>query len=493
MMRGIRHARPLALLLVLGALTNAIAQVKTPDWIPIREILAGRKTDQLVYVEGTSGALVAEGSTQNTRLYRLSDVFNDSIRVRTSDLDFQKGTSYGVRGTVMRQGGEYILVEDVRASIARVREGGSKVAFDRKIGNDATGATEKAESGSTSTEKADKKDSSSKAEPDVSEEESSWRNPLVLGGAAGVALLIILGLVVSGQNRKKQEASRRQRERELEEERLRRERERGSVVRPPTEVASGGAAAGAASKVREATVQSWGTIKVESGPGKIVGGGHLIGAYSIIGREEGQIVIENDRLISGKAEGHGKILLAADGRATFVDNSTNGSKVNGKPVHHGQVELSSGDTIEIGQTVVSFEKNRQSGTSAAEGSVSRAPTQTFAAPSSQATGVFTGAKLSIVGGPGSGKDFSLLQSITRIGRASGQDIELDDTTASREHSEIEVRDGKLFLKNLSQNGTTLGSAILRERGAELEIRDGDEFQMGATRMKLAAGAAAKEE
>jgi pSer/pThr/pTyr-binding forkhead associated (FHA) protein len=472
-------------LIFFAASSLAFCQGGTPEWIPIREILAGRKTDQLVYVEGTSGALVAEGSTTNTRLYSLRDVFGQSIRVRTSNLDFQMGRSYGVRGTVTLQGREYILVEDVRAAISRVREGGSRTEFEGKVAG-------KPDSGEGRTEdKPASKGGEPKAQPSKADgsknadEESVLRNPAVLGGAAA-ALALVIGWVVVDRNKRRREDERRRRERELEEERIRRERElSASSKREPTAVATPGTGGSAAQAARQDTLQSWGAIKIESGPGKIAKGGFLIGAETIIGREEGQIVLHGDPLISGKAQGHGKILLSNDGRVTYVDNSTNGSKVNGKPVHHGQIELTSGDTIEMGQTVLKFESSRQSSPTPQNESPSRAPTQAFGTPSSQPTGVYTGAKLSIVAGPGVGKEFSVLQAITKIGRASGQDIELDDTTASREHCEIHVRDGKLYLKNQSKNGTTLGSTILRDEGVEAEINDGDEFQMGGTRVKVA--------
>jgi pSer/pThr/pTyr-binding forkhead associated (FHA) protein len=477
------------LLALLWGAPFAIAQVKTPERIPIRTILAGLRTDQLVYVEGVTGDMFVERPGLNTRLYWLHDLHGDRIRVRTSNLDFQKGRSHGVRGTVIRRDREFILVEDVRAIIGGITERGMRAQFLANIGEGPQPAAQPEEA-----KAAPKAGAEAKGAEEPREEEALWQNPLVIGGAAALVVAIIVGSVITASGRKRQEELRRRRERELEEERLRREREREALQRRYTEPAPPildspgriGVAAAPAKGPREDTLLSWGTVKVESGPGQLVKGGFLVGPVTVIGREEGQVVIHGDPLISGKADGHGKILLATDGTTTYVDNSTNGSKVNGRPVHHGQIALQSGDLIELGQTALRFENSRQADAADGSRSAARAPTEAFAAPSNLATGIHTSAKVKLISGPGAGKEYSLLQAKTTVGRASGQDIELDDTTASREHCEIHVRDGKLFLRNLSQNGTTVGNSILRERGSEAEINDGDELQMGSTRMKLMA-------
>jgi hypothetical protein len=74
-----------------------------------------------------------------------------------------------------------------------------------------------------------------------------------------------------------------------------------------------------------------------------------------------------------------------------------------------------------------------------------------------------------------------------MGRVAGCDIVIDDTKASRRHARIVVQDGVVEVEDLgSSNGTLLNGKPVQRR----VVRDGDEIQIGATRIVYRAVAAA---
>ena len=75
-----------------------------------------------------------------------------------------------------------------------------------------------------------------------------------------------------------------------------------------------------------------------------------------------------------------------------------------------------------------------------------------------------------------------------MGRVAGCDIVIDDTKASRRHARIVVQDGVVEIEDLgSSNGTLLNGKPVQRR----VVRDGDEIQIGATRIVYAERAAAQ--
>jgi pSer/pThr/pTyr-binding forkhead associated (FHA) protein len=87
-------------------------------------------------------------------------------------------------------------------------------------------------------------------------------------------------------------------------------------------------------------------------------------------------------------------------------------------------------------------------------------------------------------GPSKGARFLLDAERTSVGRASDNEIFLDDVTVSRKHAEIARREGKYSLKDLgSLNGTYLNGEIVNETF----LKDGDELQIGKFRMHFFRG------
>lgn len=87
-------------------------------------------------------------------------------------------------------------------------------------------------------------------------------------------------------------------------------------------------------------------------------------------------------------------------------------------------------------------------------------------------------------GPNKGARFLLEPELTQIGRATANEIFLDDVTVSRKHAEIRKSGKTYFLKDLgSLNGTYLNGEIV----ATKTLSDGDELQIGKFRMHFFLG------
>jgi hypothetical protein len=87
-------------------------------------------------------------------------------------------------------------------------------------------------------------------------------------------------------------------------------------------------------------------------------------------------------------------------------------------------------------------------------------------------------------GPNKGARFLLNSDSTRIGRATDNEIFLDDVTVSRKHAEIFRNRETFSLKDSgSLNGTYLNGALVESA----VLTDGDELQVGKFRMHFFSG------
>jgi hypothetical protein len=76
-----------------------------------------------------------------------------------------------------------------------------------------------------------------------------------------------------------------------------------------------------------------------------------------------------------------------------------------------------------------------------------------------------------------------VEGTSRIGRSDDNDIVLNDPSVSRAHAVVEVAAGRVTLRDLdSTNGTFLNSRRIRAEA----LRDGDELQLGNTRLRFEA-------
>ena len=68
-----------------------------------------------------------------------------------------------------------------------------------------------------------------------------------------------------------------------------------------------------------------------------------------------------------------------------------------------------------------------------------------------------------------------------IGRASGCDLVLGDPEVSRRHARLESENGVVYVRDLeSSNGTFFNGRLLDD---VVEIREGDEIDVGTTRLR----------
>lgn len=89
-------------------------------------------------------------------------------------------------------------------------------------------------------------------------------------------------------------------------------------------------------------------------------------------------------------------------------------------------------------------------------------------------------------GPNQGARFLLDVDVTTAGRSVSGDIFLDDVTVSREHVQF-IRQGKKF--SVKDAGSLNGTYVNREPVTEVELRGGDEVQIGKYRMSFYPGSA----
>ncbi|MDN4161945.1 FHA domain-containing protein [Nocardioides abyssi] len=87
-------------------------------------------------------------------------------------------------------------------------------------------------------------------------------------------------------------------------------------------------------------------------------------------------------------------------------------------------------------------------------------------------------------GPGSGSRFLLDSDVVTAGRHPESEIFLDDVTVSRRHAQFD-RTGDTF--TVSDVGSLNGTYVNRDRIDKVQLKDGDEVQIGKYRLVFFAG------
>jgi len=90
-------------------------------------------------------------------------------------------------------------------------------------------------------------------------------------------------------------------------------------------------------------------------------------------------------------------------------------------------------------------------------------------------------------GPGAGSRFLLDADVVNAGRHPDSEIFLDDVTVSRRHAEFH-RSGDTF--TVSDVGSLNGTYVNRDRIDRVQLKDGDEVQIGKYRLVFFSGHAA---
>jgi pSer/pThr/pTyr-binding forkhead associated (FHA) protein len=87
-------------------------------------------------------------------------------------------------------------------------------------------------------------------------------------------------------------------------------------------------------------------------------------------------------------------------------------------------------------------------------------------------------------GPGSGSRFLLDADVVNAGRHPDSEIFLDDVTVSRRHAQFD-RDADTF--TVSDVGSLNGTYVNRDRIDRVQLKDGDEVQIGKYRLVFFSG------
>ena len=337
-------------------------------------------------------------------------------------------------------------------------------------------------------------------------------DPLLLAGGLLIlaAILTFVVMTVRSKSARQKEAYEQQLEEErrrgeaarVEAERLRMGAVRGSKADGPGATVVAGTE-GAAPRPPAHTIVSLGSVEVTSGP-------HMGQKFPLqtgetrIGRVKDRgvaILLEKDGEVSSY---HGSIVVTMDGRMLYKDESTNGSLVDGKSVHHSQCEIQSGSQLDFGGTHLKVTLRRP----AFEGAAAPLPTASSIAgqgaslpiaprsaptisveapqlaPKTPAAPTLAGygAELEAVEGPEAGRRFAIARTTTTIGRED-RDIILADESVSRSHATLTAREGKFILADSgSAHGTCVDGEPVGLDGRTL--RNGDKIVFGTGRTVL---------
>ena len=454
----------------ISVLAGLIVAFAGPVWSEaikldgLKGVLAGRYTNEMVQVVGRTGHVVETGE-MTTGVYTLTDKTNRSIHVRTNTglTDLDLGLNYTVVGTVQKDPKYgYLIVEYGRERVKK--EVAPPPQYTEVEVCEISGLLPGRNCKSVVT----KQFPASSVPTDVCDQCRAFPLLLVIGIGTAVLLAVIIVAVLS-ESRAKQ--------RRDEEERARLE----SVERERAAAASARSATAevpiTSTPQHKGTLETWAILEVIKGSdaGRQF---PLFTKEAKIGRESGDVILSNDHSVSSE---HGSVVQGMDGRVLYIDSSRNGSRVNNVVVHRGQAELHTGDTIEVGTTTLKFKLlAAPAGSAPASDSVASKETVDGMQPADSsaraATADFLGAELQVTDGPDHGAAFPITKSRTTVGRMDGQDVQLTDPTASREHFVIVAESGSFKLVNKSKNGTKVGGAIAEEQ----TLNDGDEIRVGGT-------------
>jgi pSer/pThr/pTyr-binding forkhead associated (FHA) protein len=199
-----------------------------------------------------------------------------------------------------------------------------------------------------------------------------------------------------------------------------------------------------------------------------------------IGRKEGNTIRLTERNVSRK---HAK-LRRANG-VFFVSDlkSFNGVRVNGRRIE-GEVELKSGDQIVIGdyQLALQFESTEQVDTApSAPAPAAETEGPTALVPTPPVVNQGPPARLVMVSPPTPGAEFALSRPRVRIGRAEDLEIWVNHRSISREHAELAVENGAVYIRDLaSANGVRVNGVDTKQG----PVRSGDVIELGQVRFRM---------
>lgn len=227
------------------------------------------------------------------------------------------------------------------------------------------------------------------------------------------------------------------------------------------------------------TLEAWGRLNIAAGPdqGKSF---PVVGNKVMVGRDSSDVVLADDTI----SRQHCYLIRTNDGRIVYVDQSRNGSIVNGKSLHMGQTEIANGTKVEIGMTLMEFHQFYVGAAPAGEARPSRRPTAQIELPHTAASRRPTeamGVEVAAVGGPDSGKRYPVRLDVTTIGRGEDRDIQLTDESVSRVHATIRFENGGFVIHD---DGSSHGTQVNSERVSSKTLKNGDTVSLGRTTLRF---------
>jgi pSer/pThr/pTyr-binding forkhead associated (FHA) protein len=196
---------------------------------------------------------------------------------------------------------------------------------------------------------------------------------------------------------------------------------------------------------------------------------HLKEGNNTIGRDADNAVVLDDPYTSRQHA----VVRVEDGKAHLFDlGSSGGTKVNGKEIGGGRVELNS--VIKVGETELSLlqvDNPKQFAQATMSGN-------TMVDRRGEQVGV-----LVVKSGVDAGKSFMLSEGDNSIGRGNDAAVSLSDESVSRQHAVIRCQDSKLSLFDVgSRSGTVLNGQSI---GGHL-ITNGDVISIGRSKFTMMA-------
>ncbi len=426
---------------------EANAQKEVPK-VFVRDLPQYNK--EYVSVEGRTGEYV-RGGTVSTKVYTLTDDYGGKVRVRANKELPPIGLTFKVSGTVVRDDApprQYYLIEDSRIRVY------PKVTTVQGSTPDST-------------------DQTTRAKPEDEGSGPPWW-VYALAALGGLLLLTGIGWMIADSRRKSAERIRRMRAAPV------------PPMPPPQPVMPGAAPSGestvgatAAPAPAPLAGEGWATLKVSDGPASVPPFEIRQNSVSV-GRDPGAGGLKlPDPAKKNEFSRKQFTISKSVGGATLADQSSNGTIVDGEKVFGKTVSLKDGSVLKVGPYTIVFSLAEPAGATVAP----TAPEPETIAPkpaaaAGQETLLPTGLQLTVREGvpADKGKTFPVIAGSMTIGRQEGQDVRLEDASASRTQAVIEKDSEGFWIVNRSDkfapsvNGVSIGSERVKlEPGAEIKF------------------------
>lgn len=198
----------------------------------------------------------------------------------------------------------------------------------------------------------------------------------------------------------------------------------------------------------------------------------------------------NDIVLAGSrvSRSHARLECGPQGCVVVDLGSANGTQVGGLPV--ATARLAPGDTLQLGDSVLRFEPpGAVDALEATQFDTAAGLEATLAQRALPVALNDTSCPRLVVKAPDRTWEVPLAGEVFHLGRQAASDLPLPYPRISRQHARLELRGGRVLLRDLgSTNGTWLGGQRLDERW----LASGDTFQVGPVQLVFKAGFAPEE-